>query len=363
MKRTLLIAISLLIVQLSAGQIKKAKLTFTTPLVDQRVELVSIAARLAGYQEYNSELYKSYVLDIQTFFNKYQQHPLISFMRQIRHSHSISYDAVMAMAVHVSGAPELNPLVEFNKNTPEKRWGKSAALRFAVLLQQFYKDTNAALFFSNQQSRYKRAVLHFNTGLQTLDTNWFYRFYGDKPKAQFNLSIGLGNGGANYSGSVLFQDSAEVQYAIMGTWKFDANGEPVYDSSVYLPALIHEFNHSFVNELTNKYESQLHIAGKILYQSDTIKMQNQGYADWKVMLNESLVKASVISYLIQHHTPVTTVNAEIQKQSSKGFVWIKPLVELLATYERNRKRYPTMDSFMPQLIKFYNISANNINSD
>jgi hypothetical protein len=362
MKRTLLIVLSLLIVQVSAGQIKKTMLTLTPPAVDQRVELVSIAARLAGYQEYSSERYRAYALDIHAYFDKYQQHPLISYMREIRHSHSMSYDAVMAMAVHLSPVPDLIPVVEFNRIAPEPRWGKPAALRFATLLQQFYKDTKAEAFFTNQQSRYHQASLHLSKAIQPLDVSWFYRFYGGAPKSSFNVVIGLGNGGANYASTVVDPNGTTFQYAILGTWKFDQQGEPVYNSSVYLPGLIHEFNHAFVNELTTRYESQLHIAGQILYQSDTIKMQEQGYGDWKVMLNEALVKAAVIRYQMQHQTTPAVVNREIETQVSKGFVWIKALTALLATYEKNRQRYPTLESFMPQLVKFYNITATRINA-
>jgi hypothetical protein len=362
MKRTLLIVLSLLIVQVLAGQIKKTTLTLTPPAVDQRVELVSIAARLAGYQEYSSDRYKAYALDIHTYFDKYQQHPLISYMREIRHSHAISYDAVMAMAVHLTPAPDLIPVVEFNRIAPEPRWGKAAALRFATLLQQFYKDTNAAAFFTNQQSRYQQAGLHFSKAIQPLDVSWFYRFYGAEPNSSFTVVIGLGNGGANYASTVDQRNGKNIQYAILGTWKFDQQGEPLYDSSVYLPGLIHEFNHAFVNELTTKYANELHIAGKILYQSDTVKMQQQGYGDWKVMLNESLVKSALIRYQMQHHFTPAMVNREIETQVSKGFVWIKKLTSLLGMYENNRQRYPTLDSFMPQLVKFYNITANNINT-
>ena len=80
------------------------------------------------------------------------------------------------------------------------------------------------------------------------------------------------------------------------------------------------------------------------------------------MFSESLVRASVIRYLISHNTGPAIANKEIQLQSSKGFIWIKQLVNLLGTYEKNRKRYPTLESFMPQIIKFYNITATNIGS-
>jgi hypothetical protein len=36
------------------------------------------------------------------------------------------------------------------------------------------------------------------------------------------------------------------------------------------------------------------------------------------------------------------------------FYWMKDLVECLGQYETNRGKYPTLESYMPVLIDFYN---------
>lgn len=359
MKKAIFILLFLLTGNISEGQQQKNAALIPSPTVDWRVELVSIAARLADYQEYNGNQNKSYTAEIHSYFDKYKEHPLIAYLRKIRHTNSISYDAVMAMAIHLSPAPELTPVVAFNQYVPEKRWGKPAALKFTVLLQQFYKDTNAAQFFNDHTVTYKLAETQFNTVFKDLNIKWFQKYYGILPKEQFNIIIGLGNGGANYGPEVVNANGSAVHYAIMGTWKFDADGKPVFTSATYLPTLIHEFNHSFVDYLITSNENDLAVAGKIIYQSDSAKMQSQAYDDWRVMLSESLVKASVIRYMISHHPKPAIISQEIQLQSSKGFTWTKQLVDLLGTYEANRKRYPTLESFMPQIIKFYKTTATN----
>lgn len=362
MKANLIIVISLFVAVITEAQVKKPVFTLPPPTVDQRVEIVSIAARLAEYQEYNSDVNKAYVQDIHKYFDKYKQHALINYLREIRHTNSLSYDAVMAMAVHLTPPPDLNPVVDFNSNVPEARWGKLAATKFTGLLQQFYYETNASLFFNNHKAGYDLATARIGKVFKQLDVNWFQQYYGVKPASRFNVIVAPGNGGANYSTQVNYPNGTAISYAILGTWKLDDNGEPDYTSAAYLPTLIHEFNHSFVNYLTAKNEASLYIAGKILYQSDSAKMQSQAYGDWKIMLNESLVRASVIRYLMSHNTNPAVADREMKLQLSKGFVWIRQLTELLGIYEKNRKRYPTLESFMPQLIKFYNITATNISS-
>lgn len=37
-----------------------------------------------------------------------------------------------------------------------------------------------------------------------------------------------------------------------------------------------------------------------------------------------------------------------------GFFWMKGLVKSLDVYENNRNKYPTLESYMPVLVDFYN---------
>src|SRR5437868_14461768 len=91
---------------------------------DLRIELMSIVARLAGYEEYSSNEFKQYVGDVNRHFEKYKQHPAIQFAAKIRGSNGIGYDAVMSMAVHLNPPPALTPRVPFTAQAPDKRWGK-----------------------------------------------------------------------------------------------------------------------------------------------------------------------------------------------------------------------------------------------
>src|ERR1051326_6797911 len=100
----------------SVSPTKKAQpATFTvTAKVDQRVELMSIIARLAGYGEYVNNSFKLYANDVDSYFEKYKQHPAVQFAIKIRESNGIGFDAVMTMAVHLNPPPSLTPRVAFH---------------------------------------------------------------------------------------------------------------------------------------------------------------------------------------------------------------------------------------------------------
>ena len=91
-------------------------------------------------------------------------------------------------------------------------------------------------------------------------------------------------------------------------------------------------------------------------------MKLEGYEDWHSLINESLVRSSVVRYMIDHHYNDQAVQEEIVKQTGKGFLWTKDLVALLGEYESSRNRYPTFKSFYPRIISFFDNTAHHLTS-
>ncbi|AYL98175.1 DUF4932 domain-containing protein [Mucilaginibacter celer] len=331
------------------------------PKVDKRVELLSIVFRLAGNEEYNTTENAKYVADIHRHFDKFSSHPLIKYAAELRDSLGISYDAVMAMAIHLNNPPLLDPIVPFSISLPDQRWNLKTAAKFNIMLKQFYTDADCSSFFDAHLNDYAVAKSRFNTLFKNLDVSWYYKFYGKAPTENFNIIIGLGNGGGNYGPHIDLNDHLKKVYAIIGSGSFDEQGAPVYNLSSYLPTLIHEFNHSFVNYLIDKYEQQLTTSGTIIFEKESAKMRRQAYTSWKTMMNEALVRASVISYLKSHNADTLIADKELKQQLANGFVWMRPLVKLLDTYQTQRKTYPTLENFMPVVVAFYDDLAKRIN--
>lgn len=331
------------------------------PVVDTRVELLSIVFRLAGNQEYNSDRNKNYVQEIHDYFDKFASHPLIKFAKQLHDENGVSYDQVMSMAIFIKQPPELDPIVPFSDQLPNERFSKANALKFVELLKHFYKDADCETFFNTHKDYYARATEGYNVLFKKLDVNWYFKYYGKQPTEKYQIVIGLGNGGANYGPAIDLPNHSRIVYAIIGAYNFDDHQIPIFSESYDLPTLIHEFNHSFVNYLTDKYEVQLKNAGITIYSLDSIKMKRQAYGTWQDMLSEALVRASVIQYLNNHYTDTSVADRELKEQLAEGFVWIRGLVDLLSKYKSKRDVYPTLESFMPEVVKFYAEVALNYN--
>jgi hypothetical protein len=322
------------------------------PVIDERVELLSIAFRLAECDEYSSERNFRYVESINRHFNAFKKHALITYIKKIR-KYGIGYDAVMRMAIHIDKAPNFSPLVKFDELRPEQRWGTKRGLKFIQLLRAFYKDANCASFFEQEKEYYHEVIEAFIPIYEKLDLEWYTTFYGTEPEEKFVIIIGPGNGGGNY-GPSLVKDSGEKEvYAIMGAWEFDSLGNSIFEAADYFPVLLHEFNHSFVNPLLPPFKNDLSKSCSALFEAVNTEMQNQAYGDWEVMFNESVVRAAVIQYMMEHNFEPKIIEAEINDQFYRGFIWMPELVKKMAEYADNRTAYPTFNDFMPELVKTF----------
>ncbi|MFD1552972.1 DUF4932 domain-containing protein [Putridiphycobacter roseus] len=337
---------------------EKKETILKAPKVDIRVELLSIVFRLAGSHEYSQNLFPKYVESIENHFEEFKSHDLIEYVKDELLEDGIGFSAVMSMAIHITDPPNLAPLLNpFPYKSLEEPWEKESAIKFIKLLNEFYIETDCETFFNKNKALYTTASNRFKKVYQNLDVAWYQNFYGAKPKGAFSIINGLGNGGANYGPKIFSQNGNEVIYAIMGTWSVDSLSMPTYEIEEYFPTLLHEFNHSFVNHLVEKYHAELQESGTIIFEKVKDEMNKQAYGNWKTMYDEALVRASVIKYMKDHNYDKATIKNELNEQLSSSFLWTDELVKELERYDNNRDKYPSLESFMPEIVKFFNLTA------
>lgn len=325
------------------------------PKVDKRVELISIVFRLAGIKMDN---YQSYTNKIDEYFNPYKDHELVFFTKEMVGEKGIGFD-LLTMTVQID--EDLNLLIEPDKY-PDPRWAKEDVEKYVKLLKQFYQDAKCEIFFNQNENLYTEVSKRFLPIYEAVDLNWFSSFFGRNPEEEFSIINGLALGGANYGSSLIVPNQKKKVYAIMGAWRVDSlNAEmPIFIKEEYFPILIHEFNHSFCNELIIQNEELFKNSGEELFKKVSIEMSTQGYNNWRTMLMEALVRASVIKYMKDHNFDESEVMAEISNQQNNKFLWITELVAELDNYSKNRDQYPTLESYIPRLVDAYKIWAENI---
>jgi hypothetical protein len=346
----------------NAGKTLKNRAGCASPIevrVDPRIELLGIIFRLAGNGEFNHKV-KKYSADVDTHFAEFRDHPAVQYARRMREERKICCDAVMSLAIHLGDLPEIKQRRTFRNSTLEKRWQIDEAGEFVEKIRDFVKDSDFHDFIRANRSLYELTETRMRNLInEKVNQKWFEGFFGERPKSRFILTIGLLNGGWNYGMSFQNVNGSEELHAMMGVWLFDEEGNPKFDERI-IPTVVHEFNHSFINHIVAKREAWLRPAGEIIYAPVAVQMRGQGYTSWKTMIDESLVRAAVARYILAHQGTQAAAE-EVERQKLNGFLWTDELYALLGVYENNRRRYPTFESFFPNIEAYFRDLAPRIN--
>ena len=356
MNRILIIILVILNFQACGVQ---EKVILKKAVVDKRAELLSIVFRLAEKPEYSSKEFTLYTDRIEQHFGRYKNHELIQFTKSIMYKNRIGYDQVMSMAVHLDN--RLNLLTDVKDIWQYTGWEKEDAEKFVVLLQRFEKDTEFEKFFTENTDLYSETVKRFAPVYEKMDLNWFRIFYGKEPAETFSIIIGVGIWDCNYAASLDYINGNRNVYAVMGMGRFDSMGMPEFRVNEYFPIILHEFNHSFAPQLPeNSKDHPLRESGEKIFSVVRDVMTEQAYPLWESMWNEAIVRAAVIKYMKDHNFEQSEIENEIKAQQSVGFFWIEELVAELENYDKQRDKYPTLESYMPKLVEAYRVWAENI---
>jgi hypothetical protein len=356
-KRFLFLILVLLIVIISRDTVfadtKTGKLSLEVKM-DPRVELMSLIFHLAGNPEYNQVHVPSYQKAVWDYFGKFKDHAVVRMARKLRKTRGVSFDAVVNMAIHVTDPYTLREKVPFapRPHDLDNRWKIIEAREFLYEARDFVQQTRFKLFINKFKKLYDTMVSRLQKIVQNGRLDWFDTFYGQRPHASFTVVPGLLNNGHSYGIRVKLTEGNEELYCILGVWMRDNDGFPFFNSSI-LPTVVHEFCHSYANPMVDKFESQLKTAAQTIYPYVAQAMKQQHYLDWKIMLTESLVRACTIRYVLAVNGQEAAKKLISQEINNK-FLWIEKLSLLLGEYETQREKYPTLDSFFPRIIAFFN---------
>jgi hypothetical protein len=327
--------------------------------VDEKSELLSIVFKLAGANEYSWGRVPEYNSSTDKHFEGFKNHEAVRLAKRLRKLKGISYDAVMSIAIHlevVDSKLQLNP--NFSEKSIDKRWSKKDVDTFVSALNKFYVDSDFRQFFDSNSELYDQTVKNFDAVLNTINFDWFNSFFGVEPDDNYFIILNLSNGPANYGPKTTDINGFEKKYAIIGVGLVDSLGIP-YFSNRFIPTIIHEFCHSFCNQLIDSKSKELERSGKMIYSKVEKQMRNQAYGTYRTMQYEYLVRASVIKYI--EHTDSNKINLNQSKadEIGKGFYFINDLVEQLSVYELNRERYESLEKFMPEIVSLFDSISNN----
>ena len=341
-----------------AGAEEAGKAARITVAADPRVELMSVIFRLAGNKEYNTGAVPSYVEDVEKHFGPFKEHPAVKYAAELRETRGVSYDAVMAMGIHTTDTVTLGERVPFSPKpkTLDDRWTIEGARKFLVLARDFVKDTGFNEFYAAHKPLYEVSARRLQ---DLLDKNarleWFDSFFGPAKAADFNVVLGMLNGGGSYGPRVALPDGREAIYSVIGVWKTDAQGTPVFPQGT-VSTVVHEFTHSYTNPVVDRHVRKLEKAGRKIYPLVKKEMEGQAYGNWRTMMYESVNRACEQRYNAAYYGPDVIKRAE-DYEISRSFYWVPGLGRVLAEYDAEPRKYKNLDDFFPKIASYFNAYA------
>lgn len=320
--------------------------------ISEPFELTSIVFRLAGAKEYISNDIPCYANDINNYFASYKTHKIIDFVKSLRENYQIGYDAVANAAALIEIK---NRKVKIKNGTDaetinkyDHRWSPSLFKTFVTLLDHFYKKTKFDQFFLQHTELYNIAQERMNKLLCEVDTQWFDIFFGEKLNARIVLS--LCNGPKNYA----FALNSNNFGIVIGTG-CDKEGLPFYGKRI-IYTLLHELSHGFTNKRVDYVWNQIDSSAHTIYPYVQQKMYNNAYGSPKVVINEWLTNLFTLMYFRENPIDIP-YKYFIIPYMSKGFIWLERSDKFMDYFYENRKKFRTIDDYMPQIAGHINFIA------
>lgn len=321
--------------------------------VDERVELTTIAFRVAGAEEWTNYDGLSYLNEVDEFFSPYKGHPLMSYIREIRETYSIGYGYVPSSAFLFSIDGDdfvFRDDIDYEKYT-SYGWEYDSIQHYLELLESFYYDTDFKSFFDAQADRIKQTLEVAGKKLSSVDLKWFESFYGDGVQV-VDCYIGMAMGRNNFS----LPDTGEgfknltICLGCLG----ELSDTPILSDSA-VEVSIHEINHYFSTPVIEEMIIPYCIDSfSVVYPRIAAQMEKIGYGDEypDLALGEWLNQMFTDEYLIE--TKDWQAPFEINFDQEKGFIWMDNILKYMSAFRENRKKYPHIQDFVPQLIDYIN---------
>lgn len=336
---------------------------------DERFELTSIAAGMAGYEEYTMCRIPSYREDIAETFGVYRNHELIQYMRLLRATRGIAYDAVASSAqmLLISGdSVALHPDADPERLCmADPRWTPEAITRYVDLLDRFYRDTRFREFFESHRDLYDKGSALVGKYCD-IDTTWFHSFFG-KYLGHPELHLSFVNGPSNYA---LPDRGSMPGYGILMGVDFD-----LLDSAQlkmfeaghmsFLRTVVHELCHNFSGPIFGRHAARFEKAGERLFRDSVIRkmVTESAYGAPDIMTSEWLNTLCESMYFREHGL-LYPEDYYIDRRSLRlsfltsvevrtTFLWLASSIDMMDGFYADRKRYRTVEDYIPEIAGYY----------
>jgi hypothetical protein len=117
---------------------------------------------------------------------------------------------------------------------------------------------------------------------------------------------------------------------------------------------VHEIGHSFINPHLEKYKQEIENYRSLFTPALAALMGQQGITSWYICVIENLVRAGEIRIAEQMKDIAQANWLRHLYVHDQNCIFIPALEEKMILYEKNRRKYPTFENFIPELLTVFN---------
>jgi len=319
--------------------------------VDPRIELMSIVHLLGGYF-LTTQADLTYKDAAEAYFAPHRDHPAIGMAQQLR-KESFSFDRVPLTMLQLTDPPDL----AWRSDLGDLRFYGLPDIarrdRFLAALRDFYRVSKFRQFFDGHGHLYGAIGAQIapvvETNVRALEsyTGASLGYWRAIPGAL------LHDGG--FGPRLERRDGKVETYAVLGPLATSSGRADFGDEARLQDLIVHEFAHSLVNPLTADFPSEVaKYEGRFAALKDA--MHKRGYDDWPTIVNEHVVRA-ITARIAAKRKGDAAEERVIAAQLGYGYSYVPALVARLRVYESDRKRWPTLKSFYPDLLNAFRAEA------
>ncbi|WP_349663409.1 DUF4932 domain-containing protein [Cellulophaga lytica] len=344
MKKTILIILLLASLK-SIGQ--KSKLNIT---IDERIETIYSIAFLNNYflVSNHDNLYKS---KLKNNYKALKNHKAVALFDTLSKKHDFNFNNVTDWALQFGEFPELNKVREvINPDSFDESKGDYLIKKFKKEFISFNQDSLFQAYLTEVKVLNEKVInqVKQSKSIENLPA-YLEKYYGTK-LSSYNLILSPLVHSGGFNAEFLANGKKEV-YAIIGP-----NGEveyiPYFEKKfLEMDLILHEFGHSFVNPLTEKFQNEIETI-KEKYYTENLKKDGkiQAYNKWIYLLNELIIRAITIR-IANKNFGTEKAKELLDYEKSIGFSLVDNIIEILKEYENNREKYSKFSEFYPILIE------------
>ena len=313
--------------------------------IDPRIELLSTIQLLSNYPVVNRDL--PYSKDVLTCFEGFSSLEAVTLTNSLLQNHGFSYDAPVTFMFYLSQPPELEPKIMFSDYLLKRSGEGNNLEQYRKSIKVFAETSNFKDFWNSKVPFYNKILDMTIADMGGKDLIKAMEDYFNETQDSYNIVIAPAFRGG-YGPKIPDTDGKEHIYACLSTTNMK-DDNPYLSGENLLNYVWHEFGHSFVNPLTEKYAKKVTSLNQ-LYEPIRNAMSMQAYGNWETCVNEHIIRAIHIR-LMELHIGSQQSKALLESDLKSRFIYIEQLIEKLKEFENQRDRNKiTFSQYYPELL-------------